>query len=151
MKDKLYMAMALEEAQKAYAIGEVPIGAVLVKDDEVVAKAFNLREKAKDPTAHAEILLLKEGAKKLGGWRLSGTTLYVTLEPCIMCAGAIVQSRVDRVVYGARDPKGGGVESLVNLLQLSGTNHKVDSTGGVLEEECSEILKLFFRELRKRE
>ncbi len=142
------MRLALEEAQKAFDLAEVPIGAVLVKEGQVITRACNLKEKLGDPTAHAEILALKEGASKLGGWRLSGTTLYVTLEPCPMCAGAMLQARIDRVVFGAWDPKAGAAGSLLNVLEYPLFNHQVEVLGGILEDDCAALLKSFFRRLR---
>jgi tRNA(adenine34) deaminase len=149
--DEKFMQMALVEAKKAAAFGEVPIGAVIVRNGEVVGRGYNLRERAKDPTAHAELLAVKQASETLGGWRLIGCTLYVTLEPCPMCAGAIVQSRIDRVVYGVSDPKAGCAGTLMNLLQEERFNHQVEVTSGILAEECSVILKDFFRELRERQ
>lgn len=145
-----FMQIALEEAHKAYKIAEVPIGAVIVKDNQVIAKAHNLRETNKSPLAHAEILAIEAAAKELGGWRLSGTTMYVTLEPCPMCAGAIYQSRIDTLVYGADDPKAGAVKSLYQLLEDNRLNHQVEIVSGVLAEDSSRILKEFFSELRKK-
>jgi tRNA(adenine34) deaminase len=149
-KDQFYMDLALEEAQKAADIGEVPIGAVLVKDDQVIAKAHNLREVEKRAIAHAEILAIDEACKLTKAWRLEGTTLYVTLEPCAMCAGAIVLSRVSRVVYGAADPKGGCAGTLMNLLEEERFNHQCEVVSGIKEEECKTILSSFFKELRLR-
>ena len=151
IEDEKFMQMALVEAEKAAAFGEVPIGAVIVRNGEVVGRGYNLRERAKDPTAHAELLAIKQASETLGGWRLIGCTLYVTLEPCPMCAGAIVQSRIDRVVYGVSDPKAGCAGTLMNLLQEERFNHQVEVTSGILAEECSVILKDFFRELRERQ
>jgi len=142
------MAMALEQARLAAAEGEVPIGAVLVCDGAVVAHGRNARESAADPTAHAEMIAIREGAERLGRWRLSGCTLYVTLEPCPMCAGALVNARVDRVVYGATDPKAGSIGTLYDLSADLRLNHRFEVTTGVLEAECGEILKEFFRGLR---
>jgi tRNA(adenine34) deaminase len=150
-EDREFMEMALIEAKKAASFGEVPIGAVVVRNGIVVGRGYNLRERAKDPTAHAELVAIKEASKALGGWRLIGCTLYVTLEPCPMCAGAIVQSRVERVVYGVSDPKAGCAGTLMNLLQEERFNHQVEVTSGILAEECSMILKDFFRELRERQ
>ncbi|MMZ47617.1 tRNA-adenosine deaminase [Aneurinibacillus migulanus] len=144
------MGLAIAEARKAEALGEVPIGAVIVKDGQVVGRGYNLRETAKDPLAHAELIAIKEASETMGGWRLIGATLYVTLEPCPMCAGAIVQARVPRIVYGAMDPKAGCAGSLMNLLQEERFNHQVEMIQGVREEECSELLKNFFRSLRER-
>lgn len=144
------MKMAIDEGLKAFALGEVPIGAVLVRQDQVIASAFNLRETGKDPTAHAEILVIKKGAEILGGWRLLDTILYVTLEPCPMCAGAIVQARIPKVVYGAADPKAGAVDSLYKLLNDPRLNHRVEVIAGVMEEECKALMKDFFKKLRER-
>lgn len=147
-QDERFMKMALEQARLAEQIDEVPIGAVIVRGEEVIAAGYNLRETSKDPTAHAEMIAIREASKKLGGWRLIGCTLYVTLEPCPMCAGAIVQSRIERVVYGTTDPKAGCAGSLMNLLDDPRFNHQVKVQSGVLQEECSDILKLFFKRLR---
>lgn len=143
------MREALVEAQKAYAMGEVPIGAVIVKDGVIVARSHNLRELTHDATAHAEVLAIRQAGQHLAGWRLSGCTLYVTVEPCPMCAGALVQSRVDRVVYGARDPKAWADRSLLEIVHNPGLNHRVDVLDGVLAEECSQVMKSFFRARRK--
>jgi tRNA(adenine34) deaminase len=148
--DQYYMNLAIEEAKKAREIGEVPIGAVIVIDRKVISTAFNLREKDQRSIAHAEILAIDEACKVIGTWRLDEATLYVTLEPCPMCAGAIVLSRVKRVVYGASDPKGGCAGTLMNLLQEQRFNHQVDITKGIEEEVCSLLLSDFFRELRER-
>ncbi|GAB1533514.1 MULTISPECIES: tRNA adenosine(34) deaminase TadA [Brevibacillus] len=145
-----YMKQAMEEARKAAAIGEVPIGAVIVRDGEIVGRGYNLRETQKDPTLHAELIAIREASERLGGWRLIGCTLYVTLEPCPMCAGAIVQSRIEQVVYGARDPKAGCAGTLMNLLAEPRFNHQVPVIEGVLAEECGQMLKDFFRGLRKK-
>lgn len=149
-KDRVYMRKALEQAQKAESIGEVPIGAVIVKDDQIVGSGFNLRESSKDPTAHAEMIAIREASECLGGWRLIGCTLYVTLEPCPMCAGAILQSRIERLVYGTEDPKAGCAGTLMNLLDDPRFNHQVDVGAGVLKHECSEILTRFFQQLRRK-
>lgn len=146
--DAYYMGLALAEARKAMALGEVPIGAVLVRRGEVVAAAHNWRELAPDPTGHAEILAIREAARRLGGWRLTDSALYVTIEPCPMCAGAIVQARIERLVYGAADPKAGAVDSLMDLVRHPGLNHRVEVTAGVRAEECQELMKEFFRKLR---
>jgi len=145
-----FMIAAIEEAGKAAAIGEVPIGAVVVRNGEIVGRGYNLRETQKDPTLHAEMIAIREASEKLGGWRLIGCTLYVTLEPCPMCAGAIVQSRIEQVVYGARDPKAGCAGTLMNLLEEPRFNHQVPVIEGVLAEECAQMLKDFFRGLRKK-
>ncbi|MDV2686811.1 tRNA adenosine(34) deaminase TadA [Alkalihalophilus lindianensis] len=143
-----FMRRALAEADKAEQIGEVPIGAVIVKDGEVIAAAHNRRECDHQAIAHAELLAIKKACDVLGSWRLTGCTLYVTLEPCPMCAGAIVQARVDQVVYGAVDPKAGCAGTLMNLLDEPRFNHRADVVSGCLEEECGERLTGFFRKLR---
>ena len=149
-KDQYYMQQALEEAKKAAALGEVPIGAVLVYKDEIIARAHNLRETTQNALTHAESMAIQEACEKIGSWRLEETTLYVTLEPCPMCAGAILQSRVPRVVYGARDLKAGCVDSLYRLLNDPRFNHECIVTEGVLADECGQILTDFFRALRER-
>ena len=143
------MGMALSEAQKAADVGEVPIGAVLTQDGAVIAQAHNLRETDKDATAHAEMLVIREGCRKLGRWRLSGTTLYVTIEPCPMCAGALVMSRIDRLVYGSPDFRAGAVESIFNVVQHPALNHRLTVTAGVRQEECAAAMQAFFREKRR--
>jgi len=148
--DRLFMKQALEEAQQAALLGEVPIGAVLVYEGKIIARAHNLRETTQNATTHAELLVIQEACKKIGSWRLEDTTLYVTLEPCPMCAGAILQSRVPRVVYGARDQKAGCVDSLYHLLNDERFNHECDVTEGILAEECGQILTDFFKALRDR-
>jgi len=150
LNDEKYMRLAIDEALKAKDKLEVPIGAVIVQDDEVVASAYNLRETEQRSVAHAELLAIDEACKKLGTWRLEDATLYVTLEPCPMCAGAIVLSRVKRVVFGAYDPKGGCAGTLLNLLEFEKFNHQAEVVGGMLEEECGSLLTTFFRELRQR-
>ncbi|MEK5192011.1 tRNA adenosine(34) deaminase TadA [Bacillus sp. FSL M7-0884] len=149
-RDIYFMQLAIEEAKKAEAIQEVPIGAVIVLDGEVISVAHNLRETEQRSIAHAELLAIDEACKKLGTWRLEDATLYVTLEPCPMCAGGIVLSRVKRVVYGASDPKGGCAGTLMNLLTDERFNHQCEVVAGVLEEECGTLLTNFFRELRKK-
>lgn len=144
------MRLAIDEALKAKDKLEVPIGAVIVQNDEVVASAYNLRETEQRSVAHAELLAIDEACKKLGTWRLEDATLYVTLEPCPMCAGAIVLSRVKRVVFGAYDPKGGCAGTLLNLLEFEKFNHQAEVVGGMLEKECGSLLTTFFRELRQR-
>lgn len=144
------MRLAIDEALKAKDKLEVPIGAVIVQNDEVIASAYNLRETEQRSVAHAELLAIDEACKKLGTWRLEDATLYVTLEPCPMCAGAIVLSRVKRVVFGAYDPKGGCAGTLLNLLEFEKFNHQAEVVGGMLEEECGNLLTTFFRELRQR-
>ena len=148
--DQWYMELALKEAQKAFDKQEVPIGAIIVRDQQVVGVGHNLRETRKDATAHAEMVAIENACRNLGGWRLTNSTLYVTIEPCPMCAGAILQSRIDRIVIGAMDPKAGACGSIVNLLQDQRFNHQTDITVGVLEESCSDLMKRFFRELRNR-
>ena len=143
-----FMEMALEQARKAFSCGEVPVGAVLVRGGLVIASGRNRCEELKDPTAHAEILALREAGRILGGWRLPECTLYVTLEPCAMCAGALVQARVDRLVYGAADPKGGACGTLYNIVQDERLNHRLAVTGGVLEDACAALLREFFRNRR---
>lgn len=148
--DEQYMEMALALARQAAANGEVPIGAIIVTDQGFLAsQAFNERETLPSPTAHAEILALERAAKELGKWRLSDCTLYVTIEPCPMCAGALVNSRLKRLVYGAKDPKAGAVESLFQLLNDKRLNHRVEVTSGVKEQDCSQIIKDFFVLRRK--
>lgn len=146
--DKHFMEFALEEARNAKEIKEVPIGAVIVKDGQVIARGYNKRETLKNPLAHAEILAIEEASRVLDSWRLLDCTLYVTIEPCAMCAGAIVNSRIKRVVIGAMDYKMGACGSVVNLVRHEKFNHKVELEIGVLEEECSGIMKEFFKELR---
>ena len=151
LDDAGFMKEALKEAQAAFNAGEVPIGAVLVDPaGAIVARAHNMRETWRDGTAHAEIIALREAAKKLGRWRLSGLTLYVTIEPCPMCAGALVMSRVDRVVYGATDAKAGACESLFNIVGHPALNHQLEMRAGVLEDECRAIMKRFFQERRRK-
>src|SRR5690554_4437586 len=142
------MRLAIEEAKKAQTVGEVPIGAVVVKDGEIIASGYNRRETSKDPTNHVEIVAIRRASQELGGWRLIGCTLVVTLEPCPMCAGAIVQSRIERVVYGTDDPKAGCAGTLMNLLQEDRFNHRTEIVDGVLQEECADLLTSFFRKLR---
>jgi tRNA(adenine34) deaminase len=147
-RDEQFMKLALAEAEKALLAGEVPVGAVVVRGGEVIASAHNGPVGLKDPSAHAEILALRRAAAAEGNYRLAGTTLYVTIEPCLMCAGALIHARVSRLVFGATDPKGGAVVSLYGVLQDGRLNHRVEATGGVLREACSEILSRFFREKR---
>jgi tRNA(adenine34) deaminase len=143
------MGEALSEAQAAARLGDVPIGAVVVREGRVIARGRNRREVLRDPTAHAELSAVRQAAKILGGWRLLGCTLYVTLEPCAMCAGALVQARLPRLVYGAPDPKAGGAGSVVDLLRDSRFNHAVEVVGGVREAECGALLRGFFAALRR--
>jgi tRNA(adenine34) deaminase len=146
--DATWMAEALAEARKAAAEGEVPIGAVVVCDSRVVGRGRNARETRRDPTAHAEMLALQEAARALGRWRLTGTTVYATLEPCPMCAGALVNARVDRLVYAVADPKAGAAGTLFDVLRDPRLNHRLDVASGVLAEECGELLSSFFRSRR---
>ncbi|MHC4557483.1 MAG: tRNA adenosine(34) deaminase TadA [Planctomycetota bacterium] len=146
--DKRFMALAIEQAQIAEENGDVPIGAVIVYKNQIIGKAYNQREQLKDPTAHAEIIALTQAAAFLESWRLHGCTIYVTLEPCPMCAGALVLSRMDRLVYGCEDPKTGAIKSLYNIVQDERLNHRLEVTSGVLAEECSSLLQDFF--LRRR-
>ncbi|MBC7084375.1 MAG: tRNA adenosine(34) deaminase TadA [Firmicutes bacterium] len=148
MDDELFMRRALLEAKKAYLKGEVPVGAIIVADGQVVARAHNRKEELQDPTAHAEMLAIREAATRLGSWRLLGTTMYVTLEPCAMCAGALVLARVERLVYGTPDPKAGAAGSVTNLVQHDALNHRLEVTSRVLQEECAALLQQFFADLR---
>lgn len=148
--DELFMKAALKEAKKAAAIEEVPIGCVIVQDGKIIARAYNKRNRNKTTLAHAEILAIAKASKKLGDWRLEGCTMYVTLEPCQMCAGAIVQARMDRVVIGAMNPKAGCVGSILNLLQMKEFNHQANITYGICEEECKSMMQNFFIQLRKK-
>lgn len=145
-----YMRAALVEAEKACALGEVPVGAVVALDGEIIGRGHNLRETLKDSSAHAELLALREAAGRLGDWRLNGAVLYSTLEPCPMCAGALVQFRVTTLVYGAADPKAGAIDSVIDVVRQPRFNHRVEVVAGVLEEECRHILQKFFRELREK-
>ena len=147
--DETFMAEALAEARRAAAEGEVPIGAVLVVEGRIAGRGRNARERLRDPTAHAEILALQEAARTLGRWRLTGSTIYATLEPCPMCAGALVNARVDRLVYGVADPKAGAVDTLFDVVRDARLNHRVAVTSAVLAEECGAVLREFFRERRK--
>ena len=148
--DATWMAEALAEARKAAAEGEVPIGAVVVCESRVVGRGRNARETRRDPTAHAEVLALQEAARALGRWRLTGTTVYATLEPCPMCAGALVNARVDRLVYAVPDPKAGAAGTLFDVLRDPRLNHRVEVASGVLAEECGELLSSFFRSRRSK-
>ncbi len=149
MSREQFMNAALEQARLALAAGEVPIGAVLVIDDEIVARAFNQPISACDPTAHAEVLVLRETARIVGNYRLIAADVYVTLEPCLMCVGALVHARVRRLVYGAAEPKTGALVSTVRALEMPGLNHRFDVTGGVREEAARELIQEFFREKRR--
>ena len=143
------MKLALKEAKKAYDKGEVPVGAVIVKDGKIISKAYNLKEIKNDTTNHAEILAIKKASKKLNSWRLIDCEMYVTLEPCSMCAGALIQSRIKKVYIGAMDYKTGACGSVLNLLENYTFNHKVEVETGVMQEECTNIIKSFFKELRE--
>ena len=144
-----YMQMALEEAKLAEVEDEVPIGCVIIKDDEVIAKAHNLRETNNDPLGHAETLAIKKASEILNDWQLVNCELYVTVEPCIMCAGAIIQSRISKVIYGASDLKGGAFGGSINVLEAQNINHRPEVIKGVLEKECTEIIKNYFKSKRK--
>ena len=148
-KDKKWMQIAIHEATKAEEEGEVPVGAVLVKDEQLIAKAHNQPILKNDATAHAEIQLIRNGGMKQNNYRLTGTSLYVTLEPCAMCIGAMMHARIERVIYGAHDPKTGACGSCENLINANCFNHKIDSVGGVLENQCGDLLKKFFISRRK--
>ena len=144
-----YMKAALREARKAEKLEEVPIGCVIVQNDKIIARGYNRRNTDKNTLSHAELTAIKKASKKTGDWRLEDCTMYITLEPCQMCAGALVQSRIDRVVVGCMNPKAGCAGSILNLLQMPEFNHQVELETGVLEEECSQMMKDFFRELRE--
>ena len=146
--EEKFMKEAIRQAKKAYALREVPIGCVIVYEGKIIARGYNRRNTDKNTTSHAEINAIRKASKKLGDWRLEGCTLYVTLEPCQMCAGAIVQARIDKVVIGSMNPKAGCAGSVLNLLEMDAFNHKVEVERGVLEEECSTMLSGFFKELR---
>ncbi|MGI2296882.1 tRNA adenosine(34) deaminase TadA [Paenibacillus sp. GXUN7292] len=148
-EDQHWMQAAIAEARLAEQLGEVPIGAVIVREGQIIGRGHNLRESKHDPTAHAELEAIRDACEQLGAWRLLDCTLYVTLEPCPMCAGAIVQSRLKRVVYGTDDPKAGCAGTLMNLLQEPRFNHETELTSGVLQPECAQLLTQFFRQLRK--
>lgn len=150
MNDQYWMQRALDLAQIAANENEVPVGAIIIKDNIVIAEGYNRREQDNDPLAHAEIIAIKKAAQHLSCWRLENCTLYVTLEPCVMCAGAILQSRIRKIVYGASDPKGGAVKSLFTILNDQRLNHQVEITSGVLADESSLLLKKFFGSLRTR-
>ena len=146
--EEKFMKEAIRQAKKAYALREVPIGCVIVYEGKIIARGYNRRNTDKNTTSHAEINAIRKASKKLGDWRLEGCTLYLTLAPCQMCAGAIVQARIDKVVIGSMNPKAGCAGSVLNLLEMDGFNHKVEVERGVLEEECSTMLSGFFKELR---
>nr|WP_130805466.1 tRNA adenosine(34) deaminase TadA [Senegalia massiliensis] len=145
-----FMNKALKQAEIAYQKEEVPIGCVIVKDGKIIASAYNMREELNDPTAHAEIIALQDASETLGGWRLTGCTMYVTIEPCAMCAGAIVNSRIDKLIIGSMDKKAGACGSVLNIVQNDKLNHRVEMITGIMEQECSNIMKNFFKDLRKK-
>ena len=149
-EDEKYMKEALRQAKKAYALGEVPIGCVIVQGDKIIARGYNRRKTDKNTLSHAELVAIRRASRVLGDWRLEGCRMYVTLEPCMMCSGALVQSRIDEVIIGCDNPKAGCAGSILNLLEEPRFNHQVKITRGVLQEEASEMLKAFFRELRER-
>ena len=148
--DEKYMREAIRQAKKAYLIGEVPIGCVIVCQDKIIGRGYNRRTIDKNPLAHAELTAIRKASRKMGDWRLEGCTMYVALEPCQMCAGAIVQSRMKKVVIGAMNPKAGCAGSVLNLLQVPKFNHQVELECGILEEECAAMLREFFAELRRK-
>ena len=150
-QDRKFMEIALQEAQKAFSIGEVPVGAVLVQEETIITRGHNQREQRQDPTAHAELIVIQGAAEKLRSWRLIDTTLYVTLEPCLMCAGAMLQARIPRLVLGTRDPKAGACGSLYTVHKDSRLNHQIDVIHGIEEEACGNILKDFFQQLREKQ
>lgn len=147
--DEKFMKEAIRQARKAYALNETPIGCVIVYEGKIIGRGYNRRNTDKNTLAHAEITAIRKASRKIGDWRLEGCTLYVTLEPCPMCAGAIVQSRMDRVVVGCMNPKAGCAGSVLNVLQTEGFNHQTELTTGVCQEECSGMMKSFFKELRQ--
>ncbi len=149
-EDEAYMKEAIRQARKAWKLQEVPIGCVIVKDGKILARGYNRRNTDKNTLAHAELLAIRRASRAVGDWRLEECTMYITLEPCQMCAGAIVQARIPRVVIGSRNPKAGCAGSILNLLQVPAFNHQVELTEHILEEECSALLKNFFKELRER-
>lgn len=149
--DQLFMRLALRQAETAFHAGEVPVGAVIVRDGEVFADGYNQRETANDPTAHAEIVAMRRAAQRLGHWRLTGMTLYVTLEPCPMCAGALVNARISRLVFGAADPKAGAAGTLMDIVRDERLNHRLRVSSGVLEEECRVLLQRFFVRRRSKD
>ncbi len=150
-QDEYFMRLALEQAQQAFALGDVPVGAVVVKDHQIVGTGYNTREIDQDPTAHAEMTAIRAASSQLGTWRLNDATLFVTLEPCAMCAGALVQARIGRVVFGASDPKSRAYGSIDDFLAEPHFNHLVDVQGGILASECETILQTFFKQLREKD
>lgn len=149
-KEEKYMKEAIRQARKAWKLNEVPIGCVIVREDRIIARGYNRRNTDKNTLAHAELLAIRKASRAVGDWRLEDCTMYITLEPCQMCAGAIVQARIPRVVIGSRNPKAGCAGSILNLLDVPAFNHQAELTEGVLEEECSALMTDFFRELRER-
>ena len=150
-QDEKYMKEAIRQAKKAYALEEVPIGCVIVYEGKIIGRGYNRRTKDKNPLAHAEMIAMKKASKKMNDWRLENCTMYVTLEPCQMCAGAIVQARIKKVVMGCMNPKAGCAGSILNLLNIEQFNHQVEQETGVLGEECSSLMKQFFKELREKQ
>ncbi|KUK65753.1 MAG: CMP/dCMP deaminase zinc-binding [Desulfotomaculum sp. 46_80] len=150
-KHILYMKEALAEAEKAFLLGEVPVGAVVVYNDRIIGRGHNLRETMQDGSAHAEIVALRQAAALREDWRLSGSSIYTTVEPCPMCAGALLMFRVENLIYGVKDPKAGAVDSLIDIVRDTRFNHQVKVISGVLEEECKDIIQKFFQQLRKKE
>ena len=146
--DEKFMHEALKEAEKSVDFDEVPVGAVIVKDGKIIARGHNLREKSNDPTMHAEIVAIRKACKKLNNWRLVGCTMYVTIEPCTMCAGTLIWTRIEKIVYGAKDLKGGALGTSINVLDAKNINHHPEIVGGILENECSAIMKNFFKKKR---
>lgn len=150
-KEIRFMKEAIKEAKKAELIDEVPIGCVIVKDDKIISRGHNVRESKKTPLGHAEIVAIEKACKKVGGWRLEDCDVYITLEPCIMCSGAIIQSRIRHIYYGASDPKGGAIESSINVLEAKNINHHPLVTSGLLKDECGEIISNYFKRKRNKE
>jgi len=150
IREEKYMKAALKEADKALAIDEVPIGCVIVKDDHIISRGFNRRETTNDPTAHAEIIAIRKASQKLKNWRLEDCELFVTIEPCIMCSGAIIQSRISHVYFGARDIKGGGLGTSIDVLKAQNINHHPLVTGQILEKDCSDKIKKYFQKKREK-
>lgn len=146
--DEKFMYQAIKQARKAEVLNEVPVGCVIVKENKIIARGHNLRETKNDPTMHAEIVAIRKACKKMKSWRLVGCTIYVTIEPCSMCAGTILWSRLDKIVYGAKDPKGGAIVSSIKLFDSPNINHHPEIVGGVLKEECADIIKAFFKKKR---
>ena len=149
-KDKKFMWEAIKEAEKSAALDEVPVGAVIVKDNKIIARGHNLREKTHDPTSHAEIVAIRKACKKLKSWRLEGCTIYVTIEPCAMCAGTLLWTRIDRIVFGANDPKGGAIGSSFELFKVKNINHHPEITRGVLDGACASLISNFFKKKREK-